>query len=177
MSNNNRALDLINFKKVSEFLSGKSFNIRQDRSFGKYSADVLALADRILFWMEEIEEKRSNEALATKSTSNSNSANQDTLQVAVEINPSSWVKEKVVMRKINVETEKFDVALDEIYDLQIVSKLPDIDDQVFIDKKQICLYDKYNQGVFYIKWDGLFLMFLNKDIFLKFCKDKEILLK
>lgn len=86
-------------------------------------------------------------------------------------------QEKLSAQKKEVILEEEKLTLDQIYDLQIVSKLPDIDDQVFIDKKQICLYDKYNQGVFYIKWEGQFLMFLEKEIFLKFCKDKEILLK
>ena len=66
------------------------------------------------------------------------------------------------------------VNIDEEYEFEVVKSLPDLDDQVYIDKKQIALYDKYDSGVFYIKWEGRYLKFENKKEFDRFCKNNDI---
>lgn len=51
-----RAVDIINFKKVSEFLTGKSFNLRADRDYGKHKEFVDDLLQNVVYWMNEVNE-------------------------------------------------------------------------------------------------------------------------
>jgi len=55
------AIDLINFKKLSILLTGKSFNLRADRSFGSKENEVGGLLAVIEQWMGGLE-KKSNPA-------------------------------------------------------------------------------------------------------------------
>ena len=47
-------IDLVNFKKVSEILTGKQFNLRSDRGFGKYSDDVNRLVSSLDNWIDSV---------------------------------------------------------------------------------------------------------------------------
>jgi len=76
------------------------------------------------------------------------------------------------MKSEMFETKK--INIDDKYDFEAVSSLPDIDDQVYVDKKQIAMYDKYDIGVFYVKWEGRNLRFVNKREFDRFCTDNLI---
>jgi len=198
MSEKIESVDLINFKKVSEFLTGKSFNLRADRSFGKHKEDVSELKDFVSSWMEKIEKRQvssvvigkdkksavirnsGNEVTAivlppnAKFVSGDKDVSQDTVKVETGVNPPDWAKNKVVVHKIQSEKTEFTKSLDEIYDLEFVDKLPDLDDQVYTDKKQIAMFDKYNPDVFFVKWEDKFLKFIKKAEFLRFCKDNSI---
>jgi len=66
------------------------------------------------------------------------------------------------------------INIDEEYEFEVVKTLPDIDDQVYVDKKQIAMYDKYDIGVFYVKWEGRNLKFVSKREFDRFCTDNLI---
>jgi hypothetical protein len=66
------------------------------------------------------------------------------------------------------------VNIDDEYSFEVVKVIPDINDQIYIDKKQIAFYDKYDIGVFYVKWEGRYLRFEDKKEFDRFCKDNEI---
>jgi len=64
--------------------------------------------------------------------------------------------------------------IDELYEFEVVKSLPDIDNQVAIDSKGISLYDRYDIGIFYVKWEGRYLRFDNKAEFDRFAKDNNI---
>ena len=55
------AIDLINFKKLSILLTGKSFNLRADRGFGSKEKEVEGLLSVIEEWKRNLE-KKSNPA-------------------------------------------------------------------------------------------------------------------
>jgi hypothetical protein len=69
---------------------------------------------------------------------------------------------------------KTKISIDEEYDFEVVNILPDLDCQIPIDKKQISFYDKYDLGIFYVRWEGRFLKFIDKKEFDRFCKNNEI---
>ena len=73
------------------------------------------------------------------------------------------------------ELTKKKVNIDDVYSFEYVKGFPDLEDCIFVDKKGIACYDKYNLGIFYIKWDGKFLMFDDKKEFERFCKDNLII--
>jgi hypothetical protein len=66
------------------------------------------------------------------------------------------------------------LPLDELYEFEYVKSLPDIDNQVAIDSKGISLYDRYDPGIFYVKWEGKYLRFDNKAEFDRFANDHSI---
>lgn len=70
--------------------------------------------------------------------------------------------------------EKKKLPLDELYEFEYVKSLPDIDNQVAIDSKGISLYDRYDPGIFYVKWEGKYLRFEDKAEFDRFAKDNNI---
>ena len=49
-----KAIEIINFKKVSELLTGKNFNLRADRSFGKHKDKVEDLIGLIEVWIADL---------------------------------------------------------------------------------------------------------------------------
>ena len=72
------------------------------------------------------------------------------------------------------ELTKKKVNIDDVYSFEYVKGFPDLEDCIFVDKKGIACYDKYNLGIFYIKWEGKYLMFDDKKEFERFCKDNLI---
>jgi hypothetical protein len=67
------------------------------------------------------------------------------------------------------------IDIDQEYEFTIGS-LPDVDDRVFIDKKSIAMIDKYNPGLFFVKWENRNLIFSDKEEFDRFANDNGIIL-
>ena len=127
-----------------------------------------------LKWNQE-SEKKSNSSDDDKSTS----SGMNNFERAID---SVSEKKKVDMdalRKIasgeglkgEFELTKKKVDIGDKYDFMYVKSLPDVDDQVFIEKKNLALIDKYNPGIFYVKWEDKYLMFEDKAEFDRFAKE------
>lgn len=191
-----KAVEIINFKKVSEYLTGKSFNIRSDRDFGKHKSNIDELIEAIEYWMsdivEEVEkpkrkidsEKKSNptddnvKAAWSEYDSKVNSKKESSINDEAR----QFVKPKVDMdalRKISAgegvkgtfSSAKKKVNIDEEYEFEYVKSIPDQDDQIQVDKKGLAFYSKYDLGVFYVKWEGKYLRFDSEAEFDRFSKE------
>jgi len=68
------------------------------------------------------------------------------------------------------------VPLDQLFNFEIVSSLPDKDDRIFLDKKGNVMFDKYNPSIFYVAHEDKFLMFTDKGELEKFCEQQLIVL-
>jgi len=190
---NIKAIDLINFKKVSELLTGKNFNLRADRSFGKHKDKVEGLIGLIEVWIDDLKNdseesvpKWKQDLLQKKSTASGKTDN-DVLRsesLVIEKVETGTEKKKVDMDMLRaiangqgVKSELFankKQPIDELYEFEYAKSLPDIDNQVAIDSKGISLYDRYDPGIFYVKWDGKYLRFENKAEFDRFAKENNI---
>lgn len=100
-----RAVDIINFKKVSEYLTGKSFNIRSDRGFGIHKSNVDELIEAVEYWMSDIVEEVEKPKWKKEAEKKSNPADNDSLEVVVENNPPKWAKKhkQVVKNQVSVD--------------------------------------------------------------------------
>jgi len=76
------------------------------------------------------------------------------------------------MKSDMFETKK--VNIDDEYDFEIVSSLPDIEYLKSADVKGIALIDIYDVGVYYVKWESRNLKFTDKKEFDRFCKNHLI---
>lgn len=207
MSKEIREVDLINFKKVSEFLTGKSFNLRSDRYYGKHKEVVDDLLLSVREWMDDILEERGeiempewkkkmnegnpvgdNKVLGVQIPSNGSvkfvpndgSASKNTISVVVEKKPVDMDALRDIAAgkglKGYFSLTKKKIPIDELYEFEVGS-LPDVDDRVFLDNKNITMVDKYNPGVFFAIWENRNLKFDKKEEFNRFCKDQNISLK
>jgi hypothetical protein len=190
---NIKAIEIINFKKVSELLTGKNFNLRADRSFGKHKDKVEDLIGLIEVWIDDLKNeseesvpKWEQDLIQKKSTASGKVENEvlRAESIVIERINTEPEKKKVDMDALraiaNGEGVKSDLfakkkpSYDDLYDFEDVKSLPDIDNQVAIDSKGISLYDRYDVGIFYVKWDGKYLRFDDKAEFDRFAKDNSI---
>lgn len=64
--------------------------------------------------------------------------------------------------------------IEDEYDFEYVTSLPDADSQVPIGAKGMAFYDRYDLGRFYVRYDGKYLRFENEKEFNRFAKDNNI---
>ena len=186
-----RAVEIINFKKVSEYLTGKSFNIRSDRDFGKHKSNIDELIEAIEYWMSDIVERVEKPKWKIEAEKKSNSADYSNVKEAEEagqfVKPKKEVtdvkKDKIKALQEIADTiknggmaksdlfAKKKVNIDEEYEFEYVKSIPDQDDQILIDKKGLAFYSKYDLGVFYVKWEGKYMRFDSKAEFDRFGKE------
>ncbi len=64
--------------------------------------------------------------------------------------------------------------IEEKYDFEYVTSLPDLECQVPIGAKGMAFYDRYDLGRFYVRYEGKYLRFENEKEFNRFAKDNQI---
>lgn len=198
------AFDIINFKKVSVVLTGKEFNLRSDRSFGKHTDKVNELISAIDKWIDGLDAKSNvpkwKEELVKKSVEKKSSVSDikfsettaksydgkkfDSMAIDEPIQFVKPESKKVVdmdaLRLIasgkGVKSELFakKKSIEEEYDFEYVTSLPDLESQVPIGSKGMAFYDRYDLGRFYVRFEGKFLRFEDEKEFNRFAKDKMI---
>ena len=79
--------------------------------------------------------------------------------------------------KLVEEVEKEKPVLEDLYEFDAVTNLPDIDDRVYLDVKGFSFCDKYDPGKYYVVYDGRNMMFSNKQEFGRFSMEVLSLIK
>jgi hypothetical protein len=64
--------------------------------------------------------------------------------------------------------------IEDEYDFEYVTSLPDADSQVPIGSRGMAFYDRYDLGRFYVRYEGKYLRFENEKEFNRFAKDNLI---
>lgn len=202
------AIDIINFKKVSIVLTGKDFNLRADRGFGKHTEQVNELISYVEKWIDGVKsksevptwkeklvmksaEKKSNPADIKYSETTAESYEGKKINPGVIDEPSQFVKPDVKKDKVRILQEiantitsgksvKSEIfaskkkPIEEEYDFEYVTSLPDLESQVPIGAKGMAFYDRYDLGRFYVRYEGKCLRFENEKEFNRFAKDNQI---
>jgi hypothetical protein len=119
-----KAVEIINFKKVSEYLTGKSFNIRSDRDFGKHKSNIDELIEAIEYWMSDIVEEVEKPKWKIEAEKKSNPTDYITDEVAVE-------KHKKHNHKSSIEIGKG------VYDAPKVANLINDEAGQFVGHKKV----------------------------------------
>jgi len=112
------AIDLINFKKLSILLTGKSFNLRADRGFGSKEKEVEGLLSVIEEWKRNLE-KKSNPADDTSKGLVSKTSEVNAFEYAKPILESDVLKDEqeIVDDKIEYEIlESFPFGIEKFED-------------------------------------------------------------
>lgn len=188
------AVDIINFKKLSEFLTGKSFNLRSDRDYGKYKEVVDDLLLTIRDWMEDIDEgivseKKSNPSddvfKASPILIDEKDVFPKTIEVKGTVDVQDEKKAKIAMLKEIAtgnglkKADSFIVEktpLEERYNFEEGISLPANEYRVIIGTKGIAFTDMYDSSFFYLKHEHRYLRFSDIKEFDKFVKQEGILL-
>lgn len=188
-------IDLINFKKLSELLTGKAFNLRSDRGFGKHEKEVGDLLKMVDGWVEGLGVKKplvKGVKSRVKKVSFNLGDRVPSWKKAVEVFNA---EEEVVLEKKDdvtldvIKKGKIDMdnlrmiasgeelvekvengkpLLVDLYDFDIVTNLPDVDDRVYVDVNGLSFCDKYDPGKYYVVYDGRNMMFSDRKEFDRF---------
>lgn len=154
-----------------------------DVANGKSVKNEIVVLDNSLKEGDEISLSATFESSPKKSTASGNDKWKDVRATDEEVAEAISKSEKIELAKSIVSGLKISdngvlvkskPSYDDLYDFEYVKSLPDIDNQVAIDSKGISLYDRYDVGIFYVKWEGKYLRFDNKAEFDRFAKDNSI---
>jgi hypothetical protein len=72
------------------------------------------------------------------------------------------LSDSFVKKKVNIDQE---------YDFEICKSIPVGDDAIYLDKQGLACYNRYDLGIYYVKWENRYLKFLDKKEFDRFSKE------
>lgn len=176
---------VINWNYVSVLLSGSKNVIRSNFCPEQYKDVVRDLVSSVKDWYDLNDLEKGSVLVeqvidSWESRLVRNVSKKIEPQVVVDIVPQVIGKKVVDMDALRAIASgnnlsgsfvKKKVNIDEEYDFELCKSIPSGDEAIYVDKQGLACYNRYDLGIYYVKWENRYLKFLDKKEFDRFSKE------